>query len=110
MPTTEKGTSVLDLFATSRPNTITKLTVSEPISDRCTVSVLLRTHGAIPRLSSTVYQTSTGQTGQAFETHWRKLPLLHAILGATHVNVAWTTWRNIISDTYSHRLSWNELS
>ena len=92
-----KYRSVLDLFATSRPDTITKVIVSEPISDHCSVSVLLQAHTVPSHAYGVQIPDFNRADWPGLRNALAKAQLLDAILGTTDVNVAWSTWRNIIS-------------
>ncbi len=89
--------SVLDLFATNRPDLIKEVDVSDPISDHCRVSVTFREHLPKGRAVQIEITDFSRADWCGLNTELYKAPLLSAIQGTTDIDIAWNIWYNLMS-------------
>ena len=91
--------STIDLFCITRPDLLTNLTVSAPISDHCSVHACLELGDSHSQSDS----TSTISFPDFAAVDWASLrnaifnsDLLQAIQGTTDVDVSWNVWKGIL--------------
>ena len=94
-----RSCSTIDLYATTRPDLITDVNVSDPISDHCCLSVSIA-HPSTASSDKTVtfvdfaHADWSGMLGAL-----SRAPLFAAIQGTTNIDVAWRVWYELCSET-----------
>ena len=88
--------SVLDIFATNRPDLVEQVEVSDPISDHCRVDVKLGITTPTPKKRSITYLDYTNADWEGLGSALFRSSLTQAIQGTSNVNTAWTVWETIV--------------
>ena len=92
------SSSVLDLYATTRPDVIQQIEVTDPISDHCGVHVNLDICPAnYPKSRVSVHKFFDYKHADwdGLRTALLKTPFLPLMMGSTNVNTAWKVWENL---------------
>ena len=88
-----KLSSVLDLFATDRPDLLLESSISDPISDHCCVHVTLQVQRPCASHQTRTFYDYKNADWTALRQALLTAPLLESILGTHNVDVAWTVWK-----------------
>lgn len=94
------SSSVLDLFATTRPDLVLKTEVTDPISDHCCVNTQINIRSRlspkqVKRISLPDFERADWV---GFRANLAQTPLLAAVQGTSDINIAWKVWHNIFLD------------
>ena len=100
--------STIDLLCTTRPDIVQDVKVSDPISDHCCVSAYFQdvTAERSPRSSKSSLHLpnfSAVDWGNV-STALHNSNLLEAIQGTTDIDIAWQTWKSIVTTVLSRHI------
>ena len=104
--------SVIDTYATNRPELITDIEISDPVSDHCMVTASIKMHRALPK--STKKLTKFIHDFRNVDWHKVRLDLmkariLQAIQGTENIDCALVVWENMIMAVLQHRVPTREI-
>ena len=88
--------SVLDVFATNRPELVQSVEISDPISDHCLVEVELLTRLPEEKRRCFTFFDYVNADWEGLCSALSRASLTEAIQGTTCVNTAWTVWESIV--------------
>ena len=91
--------STIDLYATTRPDLITDVNVSDPISDHCCVSVSIAHPSTASSDKAVTFVDFAHADWSGMLGALSRAPLFAAIQGTTNIDVAWRVWYDLCSET-----------
>ena len=96
------GSSVLDLLATDRPDLLSCISVTDPISDHCCVLATFRL-SCLPAKKTVMRRYNySAADWHGLRSCLEHVPLEEVIAGTEDVNAAWSAWESRFLDIIRH--------
>ena len=96
------GSSVLDLLATDRPDLLSCISVTDPISDHCCVLATFRL-SCLPAKKTVMRRYNySAADWPGLRSCLEHVPLEEVIAGTEDVNAAWSAWESRFLDIIRH--------
>ncbi len=86
------SSSVLDLFATNRPDLVNQIKVTDPISDHCCVIATISAETTPGKKSMRTVYDYEHADWSGFRAHLQRAYLFQSTQGTTDIDIAWQTW------------------
>ena len=92
-----QSSSTIDLYATTRPDLVTNVNVTDPISDHCCVTVETTDPYIKPGPSEMLIDdfSRADWSGMLKALQLSQAPFFTAIQGTTNIDIAWLVWHDI---------------